>query len=216
MSDGAQQPSRTQRPTMLVALVGSVITVLVINATAGAFEPYAPANEQLRSTILGVVASQTLHPPIALSQRVSEALRSIKETEGQTNPRLAASLSTGLKRALMELERSWIIRELGYTEFDEEPFQKAEAAFQEVLTQFVGIRTPYSEERYQAAIKALTDAQALSRNARRAVPGLSSDDVQFMQEKRWHSLWKAADEETENPPLKDSRITPRRETAPSR
>jgi hypothetical protein len=73
---------------------------------------------------------------------------------------------------------------LGYTEFNDETFQDAEAKFQDLLTQFVGTRTPYSVERYQAALGTLDDVQALSRNARRAVPGLSSDDVLLMREKR--------------------------------
>jgi hypothetical protein len=111
-------------------------------------------------------------------------LRSIKQTEGRTDPRLVGLLSSRLKAAWTELERSRAVGGLGYTEFDDETFQAAEAKFEEVLTQFVGARAPYSEERYRGALSALDDAQALCRDARRAVPGLASDDVLLMRHKR--------------------------------
>lgn len=177
---------------MIAALVAATLTIpfLCLSAHGGGFEPYAPANEQLRSTIQGVWESQAFRPPAALEQRVREALRSIKETEGRTDPPLGGLLPSRLKATWAELERARVIGGLGYREFDAETFQAAEAAFQEVLTQFVDTRTPYSEERYQVAIKALAEAQTLSRNAWRAVPGLSSDDVQLMREKRQKLLMK--------------------------
>ena len=159
-------------------------------ANCGGIEPYYPPNEQLRRTIQGVSESQTFRPPLALERSVQQALRSIKAIEGRTDPRLAGLLSTRLKGTWTELERSRVVAGLGYTEFDEETFQAAEVKFQEVVTQFVGARAAYPEERYQAALRALADVQALSRNARRAVPGLSSDDVLLMREKRQKLLQK--------------------------
>lgn len=203
---------------MVVALLGAVLTIpLCIPAYGGGFEPYSPTNEQLRGTILGVVESQTLRPHPGLERQLRDALQSISAVEGRAEPRMAGALSARLKTAWAELERARAVGGLGYTEFDDETFHAAEAAFQEVLAQFVGARTPYSDERYQVALQTLADAQTLSQNARRAVPGLSSDDVHLMQEKRWSVLWRTVDEERGLPPvLKDSRITPRRETAPAR
>jgi len=171
-------------PVAAVTLLFSVI------AHAGGFEPFYPTNEQLRSTIQAVRESQTFRPPGALEQSVRQALRSIKETEGRTNLRLAGLLSTRLKATWTELERSRVVGELGYTEFDGETFEAGEAKFREVLTQFVGARATYSEERYWGALRALDDAQALCRSARRAVPGLASDDVLLMREKRQKLLAK--------------------------
>lgn len=180
----------SRKPIMLALLIAALTIALSLTATSGGFEPYYPPNEQLRRTIRGVWEGQAARPPAALEQSVREALRSIKETEGRTDPRLAGLLSSRLKGAWTELERSRVVGGLGYTEFDDETFQAAEAKFQEVVTQFVGARAPYREERYQAALRALADVQALSRNARRAVPGLSSDDVLLMREKRQKLLLK--------------------------
>ena len=174
--------------TFRVIAVGLLLVAFTIpfciSSPAEGFEPYTPRNEQLRSTIQGVWESQAFRPPAVLEQRVREALRSIKETEGRTASWLSELLSSRLKTTWAELERSRAIGGLGYTEFNDETFQDAEAKFQDLLTQFVGTRTPYSVERYQAALGTLDDVQALSRNARRAVPGLSSDDVLLMREKR--------------------------------
>lgn len=176
---------------MLVALLAAVLTIpLCVTAHGGGFEPYPPANQQLRSTIQGTWKSQAARPPAVLEQRVREALRSIKETEGWTAPALGELLSSRLKATWTELERSRMVGGLGYTEFDDETFQTAEVKFQELLTQFVGIRIPYSGESYQAALQALDDVHTLSRSARRAVPGLSSDDVLLMREKRQKLLMK--------------------------
>lgn len=208
---------RTIHLSSYVALLAAALAIpFGVTAQGGGFEPYYPANEQLRGTILGVVERQTLRPHPGLERLLRDALQSISAVEGRTDPRMARLLSARLKGTSTELERARAIGGLGYTEFDDETFQTAEAAFQEVLTQFVGARTPYPAEKYQAALQALADAQALSQNARRAVPGLSNDDVHLMQEKRWHSQWKTVVEENENPPLKESKVTPRRETAPSR
>ena len=144
---------------MVGLLIASVTISLSIIAYGGGFEPYYPPNEQLRRSILGVWESQAVRPSLALEQRVREVLRSIKETEGRTDPRLAGLLSTRLRRTWTELERSRIVGGLGYKEFDEGKFEAAEAKFQEVLTQFVGARTPYPEERYQTLLRALADAQ---------------------------------------------------------
>lgn len=202
---------------MAVGLLLAVFTISFgVTAHGEGFEPYAPANGLLRGTILGVMESQTLRPHPGIAQQLRDALQSISAVEGRADPRVARLLSARLKGAWTELERARAVSGLGYTEFDDETFQTAETAFQEVLTQFVGARTPYPEERYQAALQALADAQVLSQNARRAVPGLSSDDVHLMQEKRWSALWKTLDEDRANPSLRDSKITPRRETAPSR
>lgn len=173
------------RKLMTVALLAEVLTIpLCISVHAEGFEPYTPRNQQLRQTIMGVIESQTFRPSPMLEQRVREALRSIAETEGWTAPALGELLSSRLKATWTELERSRAVSGLGYTEFDDETFHAAEATFQDLLILFVGTRTPYSGERYQAAIQTLGDVQELSRNARRAVPGLSSDDVLLMREKR--------------------------------
>jgi len=190
---------RTPGGTFRVMTVGLLLVAFAIpfcvTAHGGGFEPYVPANEQLRQTILGVVESQALRPSSALGQRVHEALRSIKEIEGRTDLRVAGHLSAHMKSAWMELERSRAVGGLGYIEFDEATFQASEARFQEIVSRYSGVRAPYSKARNLAAIKALADAQALSRNTRRAVPGLSSDDVQLMQEKRQKLLLKEPREE---------------------
>lgn len=192
----------TLLPVAIIALFG-------LTVYAGGLEPYAPANEQLRQTILEVVESQALRPHPGLEQRAHEALRSIKETEGGTDLRVAGHLSTHLKSAWMEIERSRIVGSLGYTEFDEVTFQASEAQFQEIVSQYSGARAPYSKKRNLAAIKALADAQALSQNARRAVPGLSSYDVQLMQEKRWDLLGKTLKEPFKVPDMERPPPTPR-------
>ncbi|GEM_PF-2088550 len=143
-----------------------------------------PGDEQFRSAIQGVLRSQASRPPAVLEQRVHETLRSIRESEGQIHPTLGDLLSSRLRATWAELERSRQVGGLGYPEFDTETFQTAEATFQEILTQFVGTRTLYPGESYQAALRSFDDVQMLSRNARRAVPGLTSDDVLIMREKR--------------------------------
>ena len=175
---------------MLAFLIVAVTTALSLSANGGGFEPYYPPNEQLRRTIRGILGSQAFRSPLVLEQSLREALRSIQETEGRSDPKLAGLLSTRLKGAWRELERSRVVNGLGYKEFDEETFQAAEAKFQEVLAQFVGARAAYPGERYQAILQAVADTQALSKNARRAVPGLSSDDVLLMREKRQKLLLK--------------------------
>lgn len=179
-----------------VALLAALLVIpFCVTAHGGDLEPYDPANGQFPNTIQEVWKSQAFRPPAVLERRVREALWSINKTEGQTGLPLAELLSSRLKATWAELERSRAVGGLGYTEFDAETFQAAEAAFQEVLTQFVGIRTPSSGEKYQAILRALDDVQALSRNARRAVPGLSSDDVLLMREKRQKFLMKEPREE---------------------
>ena len=185
----------SSKPILIGLLIAVVTLAFSLPAHGGGFEPYYPANEQLRRTSRGIWESQTFRPPVLLEQSVREALRSIKEIEGRTDPQLAGLLFTRLRGAWEELERSRVVGELGYTEFDEEKFQAAEAKFQEVLTQFLGDRVPYPTERYHAALQALSDAQALSRDARRAVPGLSSDDVLLMRGKRQKLLLKEPKEE---------------------
>jgi hypothetical protein len=177
-------------PIMVALPIAAVTILFSVAAHGGGFEPFYPTNEQLRSTIQAVRESQTFRPPVALEQSVRQALRSIKETEGRTNQRLAGLLSTRLKATWTELERSRAVGELGYTEFDDETFQAAEAKFEEVLAQFAGARDPFPEKRYQAALQTLADVQSLCRNARRAVPGLASDDVLLMREKRQKLLAK--------------------------
>ena len=190
-----QNPMGSGTPIMVALLIAAVTILFSVAAHGGGFEPFYPTNEQLRSTIQGVWKNQAFRPPVVLEQRVREALRSIKETEGRTDPRLGGLLSSRLKAAWTELERSRAVGGLGYTEFDDETFQAAEAKFEEVLTQFVGARAPYSEERYRGALRALDDVQALCRNARRAVPGLASDDVLLMRHKRQILLLKEPPQE---------------------
>lgn len=204
-----RNPMGSGTPIMVALPIAAVTLLFSVTAHAGGFEPFYPTNEQLRSTIKGVLESQTFRPPVALEQSVRQALRSIKETEGRTNLRLAGLLSTRLKATWTELERSRVVGELGYTEFDDETFHAAEAKFKEVLTQFVGARTTYSEERYRGALRALDDAQALCRTARRAVPGLASDDVLLMREKRQKLLVKEPRDE-------GASVRTGGETAPSR
>jgi len=177
-----------RRERILVALLGAA-AALPFSTLAGGegFEPYHPANEQLRRTSQEVWERQTFRPPPVLEQRVGEALQSIAEVEGRTDPPLAGLLSARLKDTWTELERSRAVGALGYTEFDEGRFQDAEAKFQEVLSQFLGARAPFPAESYQAALQALADTQALSREARRAVPGMASDDVLLTRQKR-HKL----------------------------
>ena len=185
-----RNPMGNGTPIMVALPIAAVIILFSVAAHGGGFEPFYPTNEQLRSTIQGALESQAFRPPVVLEQRVREALRSIKETEGRTDPRLGGLLSSRLKATWTELERSRIVGGLGYTEFDDDTFQAAEAKFKEVLSQFAGARAPYSEERYREALGALDDAQVLCRNARRAVPGLASDDVLLMREKRQKLLAK--------------------------
>ena len=185
-----RNPIGNGTPIMVALPIAAVIILFSVAAHGGGFEPFYPTNEQLRSTIQGAWESQAFRPPVVLEQRVREALRSIKETEGRTDPRLGGLLSSRLKGTWRELERSRVVGGLGYTEFDDETFQAAEAKFQEVLSQFAGARASYSEERYRGALRALDDAQVLCRNARRAVPGLASDDVLLMREKRQKLLAK--------------------------
>jgi len=181
---------------MLLVVLG-VVVALAFSTPAGGegFEPYHPANEQLRRTSREVWERQTFRPPPLLEERVREAFRSIGEVEGRTDPRLAGLLSTRLKDAWTELERSRAVGALGYTEFDEGRFQAAEVKFQEVLSQFLGPRAPFPAESYQAAFQALADTQALSREARRAVPGMSSDDVLLTRQKRHKLLLEVPKEE---------------------
>lgn len=175
---------RNRKP-MLVGLLLAVFTIpLCVTAHGGGFEPYTATNKPLRRTILRVWESQVFRHPPALERDVQEALQSINEIEGRTDPVLAGLLSTRLRNAWAELERSRVVQWLGYNEFDAPAFQTAESQLQKVVAQFLGVRTPYPAERYQAVIKTLADAQALSQNARRHVPGLSSDDALLMQEKR--------------------------------
>jgi hypothetical protein len=122
-------------------------------------------------------------------------LRSIADVEGRTDPPLAGLLSTRLKEAWTELERSRAVGALGYAEFDEGRFQAAEAKFQEVVGEFLGPRAPFPAETYQAAFQALADTQALSRETRRGVPGMSSDDVLLTRQKRHKLLLEEPKEE---------------------
>ncbi|MBZ0169331.1 MAG: hypothetical protein K8F29_07845, partial [Kofleriaceae bacterium] len=182
------------RETFRAMTAGLLLAALTIpfcaTAHGGGLEPYAPANEQLRRTILGTWESQAFRHPPALERDVREALRSINEIEGRTDSVLAALLSSRLNSAWTELEQSRAVLWLGYNEFDAVAFQSAESQFQEVVTQFLGVRTPYPAERYHGAITALENAQTLSRHARRHVPGLASDDVQLTREKRQKLLLK--------------------------
>ncbi len=179
----------TSRKPIILALLIAVIPSPIIAEEEG-FEPYSPQSDRLRRTIREVGEAQTFRPPAALERRVSEALRSIRELESQTDPRLASLLSSRLRAAWNELERSRAVGVLGYAEFDDETFQAASAKFDEVVSQFLGARSPYPRERYNAALHALSEVQALSRDARRAVPGLSSDDVLMMRDKRQKLLFK--------------------------
>ena len=199
---GTKRPMGRGTPILLALLVAAVtLPFFSPPAQGGGFEPYHPANEELRRTSQRIWESQTLRPPALLEQNVREALRSITEIEGGTDPQLARQLSTGLKEAWTELERSRAISGLGYTEFDEGKFAAAEATFQGVLTQFLGPRPPYPAERYAAALQALLESQALSRDARRAVPGSSSDDVLWTREKRQKLLLKEPKEDGFTPRL---------------
>ena len=171
-------------------LLATLLLLLAVPATTGGFEAYFPGNEHLRRTIREVWERQSVRPPLGLEQQVRDALRSISAVEGRTAPQVAGLLATQLKAAWLELERTRSIGALGYSEFDEEKFQAAESKLQEVLTQFLGARTPSPVERYQPALQALSNVHALSRDARRAVPGLSSDDVLLMREKRQKLLLK--------------------------
>ena len=186
----ARKSGMNTKPVAVAVMVAAMTTSFHNSAGGGGFEPYYPANEQLRGAIQGVFEGQAARPPIALEKSVREALQSIERIEGGSDPRLAGRLSIGLKGAWAELERSRIVGGLGYSEFEEETFHRAETQFRDVVTQFLGARGPYTEERYQAALRALADVQALSRHARRAVPGVSSDDVFLMREKRQKLLLK--------------------------
>lgn len=191
-----------------VALVATVLTLSIdVHADGGGLEPFTPATDQLRHTILDVVQRQALRPPAGLPQPAQDALRSIAEIEGRSNSRLARHLSAHITSAWIELERSRIASELGYIEFDEATFRASEAQFQAIIAQYSGVRVRYSKTRNQAAIKALTDIRTLSRAARRNLPGLWIDDVQLAQEKRWDHLWKGVREE---PLMERSPLTPRR------
>lgn len=190
-----RSPRGRRKAILLAVLVAAVTLSFSVPAQGDGFEPYSPANEQLRRTSRGLWESQASRPRADLEQALREALRSIKEIEGRTDPQLAAVLATRLKGTWAELERSRAVGGLGDTDFAEEKFQAAEAKFQEVLTQFLGSRDPHPPEQYQAALQTLSEAQALGREARRAVPGLSSDDVLLMRQKRQKLLLEAPKEE---------------------
>ena len=187
-----RNPARGRRPIQVAIVVTVVILPLRFTAHGGGFEPYYPTNEQLRHTIRGVWESQTFRPPAILAQKVREAMRSIGEPERRSDPRLAGLLPSRLKGAWAELERSRAAGALGYMEFDEQTFQAAEAKFQEALSQILGTRGANPEEGYRAALQTLDTVQALSRYARASVPGLSSDDVLLIREKRQRLLLKEA------------------------
>ena len=174
-----------------VVLLGPAMMLLcLVPRTSDSFEPHYPANEQLRRTIREVWDRQAVRPPEGFEQRLREALRSMNEVEGQTDVAVADHLATELKTAWRELERARAIGALGYSEFDEEKFKAAESKLEAVVAHFRGTRPPSSAERYQADVEALSEVQALSRAARHAVPGLSSDDVLLMREKRQKLLLK--------------------------
>ena len=185
-----RSPRANRKPIILAFLVAAMTLPLPFTANGGGFELYYPPNEQLRLTIMGVWESQAFRPPAVLVRSVSEALRSIKEIEGRADQRLARLLSSRLKGTWADLEHSRVVSGLGYDEFDEEAFQAADAKFQEIVTQFLGGRASYPEKRYHAVLQALSDAQALSRSARHAVPGLSSDDILLTRDKRQKLLLK--------------------------
>ena len=174
----------------LVLLGPAIMLLCLVPRTSDSFEPHYPANELLRRTIRDVWGRQAVRPPEGLEQRLREALRSINEVEGRTDAALADRLATELKTAWRELERARAIGALGYSEFDEAKFEAAESKLEAVAAQFRGARLPSAAEQYQAAVQALADSQALSRAARHAVPGLSSDDVLLMREKRQRLLIK--------------------------
>ena len=172
-------------------LLGPAIMLLcLVPRTSDSFELHYPGSEQLRRTIRDVWERQAVRPPEGLDQRLREALRSINEVEGRTDAAVADRLATELKTAWRELERARAIGALGYSEFGEEKFEAAESKLEAVAAQFRGARLPSPAEQYQAAVQALSDVQALSRAARHAVPGLSSDDVLLMREKRQRLLIK--------------------------
>lgn len=174
-----------------VVLLGPAVMLLcLVPRTSDSFEPYYPVNEQLRRTIQETWERQTVRPPEGLEQRLREALRSINEVEGRTDAAVADRLATELKTAWRELERARAIGALGYIEFDEEKFKAAESKLEVVASHFRGTRSPSLGERYRADVQALAEVQALSRAARHAVPGLSSDDVLLMREKRQRLLLK--------------------------
>ena len=172
-------------------LLGPAIMLLcLVPRTSDSFEPHYPANEQLRRTIREVWERQAVRPPEGLEQRLREALRSINEVEGRTDAAMADRLATELKTAWKELERARAIGALGYSEFDEEKFEAAESKLETIAAQFRGARPPLPGEGYQTVVQALLDVQALSRATRHAVPGLLSDDVLLMREKRQRLLIK--------------------------
>jgi len=172
-------------------LLGPAIMLLcLVPRTSDSFEPHYPASEQLRRTMREVWERQAVRPPEGLEQRLREALRSINEVEGRTDAAVADRLATELRTARRELERARAIGALGYSEFDEEKFEAAESKLEAVAAQLRGARPPSPAERYQAVVQALSEVQALSRAARRAVPGLLSDDVLLMREKRQRLLLK--------------------------
>ena len=173
-----------------VMLAAALMLVCLVAGVGEGFEPHYPANDQLRATIRDVLERQAVRPPQGLEKRVREALRSINEVEGQTDATTADHLATDVKAAWRELERARAVGALGYVEFDDEKFRSAEARFEAITAQFSGVRAPLPAEGYRAVAQGLSEVQALSRAARAAVPGLSSDDVLLMRAKRQRLLIK--------------------------
>src|SRR5712692_9231860 len=191
-----------------VVLLGPAMMLLcLVPRTSDSFEPHYPANEQLRRTIREVWDRQAVRPPEGLEQRLREALRSINEVEGQTDATVADQLATELKTAWRDLERARAIGALGYSEFDEEKFKVAESKLEEVVAQLRGAHPPSPAERSTAVVQALWEVQALSRAARHTVPGLSSDDVLLMREKRQRLLIKEPRGEDNSFPVRSGNET---------
>src|SRR5262245_16359352 len=170
-------------------VVGPAGMLLCLAArTSEGFDPYYPPNTLLRQTIRDLRERQSVRPPDGLESRIREALRSIHEVEGRADATVADRLAAELKAAWLELERARVVGSLGYREFDDEKFGAAESKFEMVIEHFRGMRVPSPSAPYGAQVHALMEVQALSRTARLGVPGLLSDDVLLMREKRHRLL----------------------------
>src|SRR5574337_1492600 len=78
-------PQKVSKPLTVGLLIAALTIPLCVTAHGEGLEPYRPATDQLRRTILGVWESHAFRHPLALEMDVRDVLRSINEIEGRTD-----------------------------------------------------------------------------------------------------------------------------------
>ena len=184
-------PMNRHHTRALASLGLAAILVGSVPRPGAGFEPYHPANEGLRNVIRDATMRQTVRRSADLERRVRDALRWIDGVDSRSDAATAARLASALRMTWQEVERARTVGALGYREFDDAKFEAAESKLEQIAAELGGPRAPLPAAEAQAAGQALADVQALSRAARSAVPGLSSDDVLLMRAKR-HRLLNAS------------------------